>query len=200
MSPNHNAGQVHRTKNLNIYMCSNIQLLQMVSQTLQLKSDRKQDEWEWQQWANRWAWTLGCCNGDTASAHGEHTPTTEPPVPFLEWLMPWFHRAWCRVNCVVLLHPPTAPNLSRSISYCCLAVTVLILSFCLQFCDSTMGEYNWNEPHRHRVLYFENWTDVLCCFWVWLPGLVCSVKLKLTWCILSGKPHLGHFCLVEGLE
>lgn len=108
--------------------------------------------------------------------------------------------AWCRVHCVVLLHPTTAPNLSRSISYCCLADTVLILSFCLQFCDSTMGEYNWNEPHRHRVLYFENWTDVLCCFWVWLPGLVCSVKLKLTWCILSGKPHLGHFCLVEGLE
>lgn len=181
-------------------MCSNIQLLQMVSQTLQLKSDRKQDEWEWQQWANRWAWTLGCCNGDTASAHGEHPPTTEPPVPFLAWLMPWFHWAWCRVHCVVLLHPTTAPNLSRSISYCCLADTVLILSFCLQFCDSAMGEYNWSEPHLHRVLYFENWTDVLCCFWVWLPGLVWSVKLKLTWCILSGKPHLGHFCLVEGLE
>ena len=33
-----------------------------------------------------------------------------------------------------------------------------------------------------------------------LSGLVCFVTLKLTWCTLSAKPHLGHFCLTEGVE
>lgn len=37
---------VSSKKNLNIHMCSHIQLLQMVSQTLQLKGDRKQEERE----------------------------------------------------------------------------------------------------------------------------------------------------------